>query len=230
MLSDFKPVAFDPYGKRRSRRSVPRWLLLLLCGIAVGVGGVVYVQEYHLPPRLSANESAELRASFQQAESERLRLSKELADTANRLATAVAENKGLADQLATARASAERLRGDLASLVASLPPDPRGGTIEVRAARFAVKDGMLAYAVALSRERAGSKALAGVMQLVLAGESAGGTGTAVKLEPVAIAVAHHEVLRGSLPLPDGLRPRQATIQLLDREGGRLLGMRVIVVR
>jgi hypothetical protein len=37
------------------------------------------------------------------------------------------------------------------------------------------------------------------------------------------------VVRGSLALPEGFRPRQVSIQLLDREGGKLLGMRVLLV-
>jgi hypothetical protein len=38
------------------------------------------------------------------------------------------------------------------------------------------------------------------------------------------------VVRGSLALPDGFRPRQTTVQVLDRPGGKLLGMRVILVK
>ena len=45
MLGSSKPVVFDPYGGRRKRRGVPRWLVLLLLGIAAGAGGVIYVQE-----------------------------------------------------------------------------------------------------------------------------------------------------------------------------------------
>jgi hypothetical protein len=230
MFGQFKPVAFEPYGRRRSRWAVPRWLVLLLGGIAIGAGAVVYVQERHLPPRLSANASAQLRTALEQAEADRLRLKNDLADTAKRLASAVAERKALADELVTSRASAERLHEDVASLVEALPPDPRGGVIEVRMARFAVKNGMLTYDVVLSRERAGGKALTGLMQLVVAGESSRSAASTVNLEPVAIAVGNHQSLRGSLRLPDGFHPRQATVQLLDRVGGRPLGMRVMPVK
>jgi hypothetical protein len=229
MFRQFRPVTFDPYGRRRSRWSVPRWLVLLLGGIAIGAGGVVYVQESHLPPRLSATASAELRTAFERAEAERLRLKNELALTAKQLAAALDEKKALADDLATSRAATERLRNDVAALVAVLPPDPRGGAIAVRAARFAVKDGMLAYDVVLSRDRAGGKTMAGVMQLVVAGESGRGGASTVNLEPVAIAVGHHESLHGTLRLPDGFQPRQTTIKLLDRLGGQLLGTRVMNV-
>ena len=48
----------------------------------------------------------------------------------------------------------QRLRQDIASLVASLPPDPRKAPVAVRAARFEVQGATLAYDVVLSRERA----------------------------------------------------------------------------
>ena len=230
MFGTFKPVAFEPYGRRRSRWGVPRWLLLLLWGIAIGVAGVIYVQERHLPPRLSADATVELRQSFAQADAERLRLKNELADTAKRLAATVVNRKAVADELATSRADADRLREDVASLVAALPPDPRGGAVEVRAARFAVNDGTLTYDVVLSRGRTTGKALTGVMQLVVAGESGRGTATTVNLEPVAITVGNHGSLRGSLRLPEGFQPRQTTIHVLDRAGGKLLGMRVMLVK
>jgi hypothetical protein len=230
MFGTFKPVAFEPYGRRRSRWGVPRWLMLLLFGIAVGAGGVIYVQERYLPPRLSAAATVELRTAFEKAEAERLRLKNELAETTKRLASTVTDKKALGDELEASRAATARLRDDVASLVAALPPDPRGGVIEVRAARFTAKGATLAYDVVLSRERAGDKALAGVMQLVVEGESSRGGATTVNLEPVAISVGTHESLRGSMRLPEGFKAREMTIQLLDRAGGRLLGRRVLPVK
>ena len=38
-----------------------------------------------------------------------------------------------------------------------------------------------------------------------------------------------QVLRGKVALPEGLKPRQVTVQVLDRAGGRPLGMRVLLV-
>jgi hypothetical protein len=209
---------------------MPRWLVLLLAGTAIGAGGVVFVQERYLPPRLSADASAKLRAAFEQADSERQRLKSELAGTARRLESTVAERKGLADELAASRQAVDRLRGDVTSLVASLPPDPRGGTVQVRAARFSTEAGQLLYDVVLSRDRAGSKPLSGVMQLVVAGAPQRGGEATIRLKPVAISVGSVESVRGGLPLPDGFDPRQATINVLDRPDGKLLGMRVMHVK
>lgn len=230
MLGQFKPVAFNPYGRRRSERRVPRWLVLLLTGIAAGAGAVVLVQERYLPPRLSASESSSLRAAFDHAQAERSRLDKELNDTTRRLDAALAEKKGIADELAANKQAVERLRDNLNFLAAALPPDPRGGVVQIRAARFSAEDGKLRYDAVLSRERAGTKPLSGVMQIVVAGSGKRGPETTVKLQPVAITMGSVESVRGGLPLPEGFDPRQATIHVLDRPDGKLLGMRVMNVK
>ena len=230
MLGQSKPIPFDRYGKRRSRWRLPRWLVLLLSGIAVGAGGVVVVQERYLPPRLSASAAASLRSAYEKADAERLRLTSERAETAKRLEAALADKQSLTDELATGRTTAERLRSDVASLVASLPPDPRGGAVEVRSAHFTAQGGKLEYDVVLTRDRPSAKPMSGFMQLVVAGDSAKGSEISVPLKPVALSIGNHEVIRGSLPLPEGFRPKQTTIQVLDRVGGKSLGMRVMPVK
>jgi hypothetical protein len=224
-----KPVAFNPYGRRRAAWRPPRWLVLLLGGIAIGAGGVVFIQERYLPVRLSSDASAKLRSAYEQADADRVRLKRELDVATQRLDTALADKKKLGDEVAANSATQEQLRADLASVVAALPPDPRGGGVEVRAGRFSVKGGNLEYDVVLTRER-GGKPLAGVMQLVVSGESAEGTETSVNLKPVPLSIGSHEVVRGSLPLPPGFRPKQTTVQVADRAANRALGMRVLLVK
>ena len=230
MFGQSRPVSFDPYGRRRSRWRLPRWLVLLLLGIAIGAGGVVVVQERYQPPRLSAEASTNLRAAFDDADAARLRLKGELGDATKRLQAAIADKKDLTDQVAAGRVTADRLRGDLASVVASLPPDPRGATVEVRAARFVAKSGMLSYDVVLTRERGAGKPMPGVVQFAVTGESARGSETTITPQAFAVSIGAHESVHGNLPLPEGFKPRQTTIQVLDRAGGKLLGMRVMLVK
>jgi len=225
-----RPAMFDSLGSRRPRRRVPGWLWLLLGGVLAGAAGVIAVQERYLPPRLSAAESATLRQSYAQADGERQRLKDELAQNQQRLQTALAEKGKLGDELAGSRSLADRLRDDLASVLQSLPPDPRGGSVEVRAGQFNARDGALDYQIVLLREGSPRKPLAGVMQLTVVGESARGTPTTLALKPIALNLGSHEVMRGSLPLPEGFKPRQTTVQVLDGVAGKPLGMRVLLVR
>jgi hypothetical protein len=229
MLENFKPVVFDPY--RRQRRSpwrVPPWLVLLVIGGAIGAGGVVAVQEQWLPPRLSASESQALRTQLAQAQAERDRANADLAAATLKMDSALAERKSIADELAADRERTKNSRADNEFLIASLPPDPRGGVVEVRAARLSRQRGALDYEVLLTRGKGANQPVAGVMQFVVSG-LAGGVERHITLEPIKVSVNSTLSLRGSLPLPETFNPRQTTIQVLDRVGGKLLGMRVMLV-
>jgi hypothetical protein len=230
MFGQSKPVVLQSYGNRRKRGRPPRWLVLLLSGMALGALAVVVVQERYLPPRLSASESTQLRKSYEDTNAERLRLQQALGDASQKLGTALDAQKTLAADLTASRSTAERLQGDLSTVVAALPPDPRGSSVEVRAGRFTSKGGMLVYDVVLTRERANAKPMAGVLQLTVAGQPARGTETTVALKPVTVALGSHEIVRGSQPLPEGFRPRETTVRVLDRVAGTPLGMRVMLVR
>lgn len=230
MFGRSKPVVLESYGHRRKRGRPPRWLVLLLSGVAVGVAGVLVVQQRYLPPRLSASESSKLRAAYDSTEAERQRLQLALGDTERKLAATTSQNKALQDELAGSRTRIERLSQDLATTVEALPPDPRGGTVEVRAGKFTVRGGALVYDVVLARDRAGNKPTTGVMQLQVVGSSAKSPQATVALKPVPVSFTSHEVVSGSQPLPEGFKAREATIQVLDRPAGRALGMRVMLVK
>lgn len=230
MLGNSKPVPFDPYRGRRSRGGLPRWLILLLAGMAAGGAGVVYVQARYLPPRLSAQETETLRTSFETAEAARLRLQGELTQVTQQLQTALADKKKATEERTASTATSERLRLDMATLIAALPPDPRGGSVQVRAAQFVAKGGGVAYDVVLTRDRGASAPMNGVVQFVVAGVSSRGVDTALSPQQVSVVMGSHEVVRGNLAMPEGFKPREATIQVLDRSGGRSLGMRVLPVK
>lgn len=230
MFGRSRPMMFDSLGTRRSRGRVPPWLMWLLLGLVLGAAGVVLVQERYLPPRLSASESTTLRNAYDRAEDARRRLKTELDQAQTQLQQALAEKTTLAEQLDKTQANAAKLSDDLASVVRSLPPDPRGGRIEIRAAQFSASAGSLDYEVVLMRDAKPGKPVRRVMQLVVAGEAARGAPTTLAPDPIGFSLDSHEVLRGSLPLPEGFKPRQTTVQVLDAIGGKLLGMRVLFVR
>lgn len=229
MPENFKPVAFEPYGRRRSGFRLPRWLLLLLLGAASGIAGVIFVQERLMAPRLSAGESSELRAKLAQTETERDRLQADLAATTKQLQSTQAERSTLANDLAADRERTKNSRADFEFLVASLPPDPRGSSVEVRAARLVRQRGALGYEVLLTRGKNAPAQVAGVMQFVVTGLT-NGVERHLTLEPIKINVSSHQSLRGTLPLPESFTPKLTTVNLLDKVGGKPLGMRVLYVQ
>lgn len=225
------PVVFEPQGYRKRRSwGIPRWLVLLLVGIAIGAGGLLYVQEEYLPPRLSPAESQHLQARVGELEDELRQLRVSLDETARQLQASESETKRLSGALAAEREQTQRLRQDIALFEAVLPPDPREGAVGVRAARLRNDDGRLAYHVLLTRDTKGSKPFRGVMELVVSGARPGGANATVTLDPVDVNLASYEHLQGALPLPEGFTARQTTIRVLDTPNGRLQGMRVINVR
>jgi hypothetical protein len=230
MFGRSKPVVIS-YSRRRAGPRVPRWLVLLALGIAAGAGGLWLAQEKWLPPRLSADASRELRANFEQADAERKSLAGQLAATTRELQAAQATVQGQTQELAAPRAEAQKLRDDMAALIGALPADPRGGAVEVRAGRFAAQGNALAYDLVLTRDaKLAATPLAASLQMNVLGLTPRGAETTVALKPVDISVGGHALVRGTLPLPDGVRPRQVTVQVLDAPGGKLLGMRILTVK
>lgn len=219
MFGRSRPGSFQLYGKRRSRWRPPRWLVLLAVGMGLGAAGVIVVQERYLPPRLSASASTALQAAYTEADAER-----------QRLRTADEERAQLAQALDRSRVAEEALRLDLALAVGALPPDPRGGAVELRAWRFETRQGRLDYEVLLTRDGPNEPPTPGVVQLTVAGESAGGGASTLTPEPITLSLGTHRVVRGRLPLPAGMQARQVTVQVLDRAGGKALGTRVFYVR
>ena len=73
------------------------------------------------------------------------------------------------------------------------------------------------------------KPMAAVLQIVVAGATARGTETSTPASSSEVTVGEHQSVRGSIALPAGFKPREATITLLDKPGGKRLGMRVIRV-
>ncbi len=231
MFRRSRAPTFFRHGQRRSRWRLPRWLWLLLLGAALGAGAVVVVQQKVLPPRLTAQASSQLSTAFDVAEAQRVRLAQALTVATAQLTEAQDARQVLTQELAASRTAAERQRGDLAAVVESLPPDPRAGAVAVRALRFVGSGGgQLAYDVVLTREKATARPLAAVMQLVVSGDSARRGETSVTLPPVALALGLHAVLRGTLPLPEGFKPRQVNVRILSGLAGPLLGLRVGLVR
>lgn len=238
------PVVFDrhAYGRKRSAFPIPRWLIILLIGVAAGAGGLLYWQENYGPPRLTVEESQRL-LSEKEKESRRLKterdsiegergsLQSRLDETSRQLETTRAENAKLSTDLGAARERIDKLQADVSLFEQAMPPDPRGGAVAVRSVRLTRESGGLGYHVLLTREREGARAFKGVMELIVAGARAGGRNDTISVKPVVpVGFESYQHLHGTAALPADFTPNQATIRVLDAPGGKQVGMRVFNVK
>jgi cell division protein FtsB len=106
----FKPSIYQP--GRRNRR-LPRWLVLLGIGIAVGAGGVVFLQTNYGPPHLSTEQSEQVRSELNAATLERQRLQAQIDDLQRQLETSRA-----------AQAQAQNQSAPIASQPVIAPAEP----------------------------------------------------------------------------------------------------------
>ena len=223
------PVYLESGGYRR-KRAVPRWLIILVAGAALGAGAVLYAQ--HLGPRrLTLEESKTFQDRTGALERENARLKADVSDKERLLQAARDEGARLTTEARAARETAETLKKGLALFEQVLPPDPRAGIVAVRAAKFGAEGESLGYQVLLTRDAAARKPLKGVVEVLVAGRRPGGRDETIGPDPVPLAFENSYLhVRGSLPLPAGFTSQQATVRVLDGEGGKLLGMRVFNVR
>ena len=182
------------------------------------------MQQRVLPPRLSVEDPNGCRTSTSTPTSTASARS-ELASLKARFETATAEGRKREEELAAARQALEP-RADTAVLVAALPPDPRGGDVEVRAARFQASGSTLEYDLVLTRRGGpGAAARRAAARFTVAGSPPAGARPRWR-SPVALSVGAQRCC-AARSLPEDFRPRQTTV-VGDRPRQRALGMRVLV--
>jgi hypothetical protein len=219
----FKPV---PYQRQRPPRRVPRWLILLLLGVAGGAGGLWYAQENYLPPRLSLPETLKLRGDLQSTSEERDKLREELKQTSEKLSLSESRSKKAQSDLASSQQTTDKLQKNMSQLLAALPPDPRGGPIGIRAASFSPASGQLNYNIIFTKATKTADTFRGVAQLVVTGRRGSGREETLTLNPMPMSLEAFEQLTGALPLPDGFSPKEVMVRVLKGPGGDLMAMRV----
>ncbi len=219
----FKPT---PYRGRRNPQRVPKWLLLLVLGMALGAAGLWYVQTNHMPARLSAGESEQLRADLATAQSERDKFFAESKQASDKLAVAQGREKKAQDDLLVVTKTNERLQKDLSLFVSALPPDPRGGAVGIRTASFSNVAQQLNYSMIFTRPGKSTESFKGVVELVLIGTRGTSSQATITLKPLPLEMDAYQQLAGQAPLPAGLNPREVTVRVLRSAGGELVSMRV----
>ncbi|HLV29025.1 MAG TPA: hypothetical protein VKY60_07870 [Burkholderiaceae bacterium] len=229
MFGSSKRQAFRPtaYGTSR-RRGIPRWLVLMLTGIVLGAGGLLFLQKSYGPTRLTVEQSEQLHYDLNSANMDKQRLQTQLNQHIQELKEANTRIQSQEVALRERQAEIDKLTSDVALFVETAPEDPRGTSPGIRAVTFNFEDGQLDYHILVMQD-AGSGPFTGEVTLVAAGRYSNGRNGTEELAPFPISLERYAHLQGTVEVPEGFTPREVTIQIRAKGSERVSAMRVIRV-
>ncbi|HUH60501.1 MAG TPA: DUF6776 family protein [Candidimonas sp.] len=206
----FKPTA---YGTTRHTRRVPRWLVLMLSGVVLGAGGLLFLQKSYGPTRLTVEQSEQLHYDLNSANMDKQRLqsqlgqqTRDLKETRSGLDTQTAEVKGLKEQVS-------KLTADLQLFADAMPADPRGTSPGIRAASFKNEAGQLDYQILVMQDEGKTEVFSGEVELVVNGRYGSGKSANLDVPPFTIELEQYAHVHGAAPLPEGFTARQVTVKI-----------------
>jgi len=226
----FRPAHFRPSHGLRRRRGVPRWLLVLLAGVALGAGGVLFVAASYGPARLSVAESEQMYRSLNAATLENQRLQEQLGQAEQLRQQAQTQTAANQLELEAMRTKLAAQQADILALVARLPPDPRGTSPGIPAATFRNLDNRLDYQVLIVQNEQAASNFTGKMTLIVEGSYPGGRTATLDLPAVDVSIGRYGFVNGQAPLPATFTARQATIRLTQGAQSRSAATRTLLVR
>lgn len=224
----FKPT---PYGYTRRSRGIPRWLLLLITGIVLGAGGVLFLQRSYGPQRLTVEQSEQLRMDLNTANLENQRLNTESKTLRQDLGKAQAAQKDQSAQVEQLRKHAADMEAGVASLIAAIPPDPRGSSPGIRSTDMILHDDGLHYQILLIQDpRKGEtdiQNLRGEVKLIGIGTYPNGNSAYVPLGTQALDMGRYTVVEGQAELPKAYRLHQVTVQIMAEGSDKVIATRTV---
>jgi ribosomal protein L29 len=234
MFRSSKRQAFTPtaYGSSRRKRRVPRWLVLILTGIVLGVGGLLFLQTSYGPTRLTVEQSEQLHYDLNSANMDKQRLQSDLAQQERELVQLRAQLQAQSNELDSARAELETVKEDIFRFADAMPPDPRGTSPGVNSALFTYDEGAeaLHYSLLIMQDKdKADKPFKGSVRFSITGRYPNGRTGTVELPAIDLNLERYVHVDGSAPLPDRLSPRQVTVDVLNADG-RQVATRILNVR
>src|SRR5690625_784223 len=233
MLRSRKP-AFrpSPYGYSRRKRRIPRWLMLMIVGVVIGVGGVLFVQESYGPARLTVEESERLHFDLNAATSEVQRLKTELGQSQRELSQTQQQLEEQTEQIEQHDAIVSQLEKDIAFFARNAPEDPRGTSPGIRAAQFRHQgdDEALNYEILLMQDSPDDDEFTGTLHFNVQGRYPNGRTGYIDLDPIPIVLGYYLQADGSTDLPSGFSPRQVTVQVKAEDSDSVVATRILNVR
>lgn len=230
MFGSSKRQAFRPtaYGSSR-RRGIPRWLVLLLTGIVLGAGGLLFLQKSYGPTRLTVEQSEQLHYDLNSANMDKQRLQSQLNQHIQELKEANARIQSQDTELRERQTEIDRLSSDVALFTETAPSDPRGTSPGIRAVSFNFADGQLDYHILVMQDADKVEPFSGEVTLTAAGRYSNGRNANEELAPFPISLERYTHLQGTVEVPEGFTPREVTIQIRADGSDRVSAMRVIRV-
>jgi cell division protein FtsL len=211
----FKPT---PYGYTRRSRGIPRWLLLLITGIVLGAGGVLFLQRSYGPQRLTIEQSEQLRTDLNTSNMENQRLTADAKKLREALGQSQKTEKTASQGMKQARLHAADMQASVASLIEAIPADPRKGTPGIRAGDMVLSKDGLHYQVLLIQDipqgQTEAPKLRGTVKLVAMGTYPNGNRGSQDVISQPLDMGRYTVIKGDwTDLPKGFRPFQVAIQI-----------------
>ncbi len=227
----FKPT---PYGYTRRSRGIPRWLLLLITGVILGAGGVLFLQRSYGPQRLTVEQSEQLRTDLNTANLESQRLSAEAEKIRAQIKQARQDQQEQAARAEQLRKQAADMEAGVASLIQAIPPDPRGTSPGIRGADMVARDGGVDYRILLIQDlpegQTEAPTLRGQIRLIAQGSYPNGNAAHVELATQPLDMGRYIVVEGRAELPNkAFRPRQVTIQVMAEGSDKIIATRTFHV-
>lgn len=222
----FKPTA---YGTTRRQRRIPRWLVLMLAGVVLGAGGLLFLQKSYGPVRLTVEQSEQLHYDLNSVNMDRQRLQSDLNRQGRELTDLRARLNDQSAGLEQAKAQVETLAKDVELFATAMPADPRGTSPGIRAASFDAEADTLNYAILIMQDEGKTDRFTGKVKLVVAGRHANRRSGNIDLPEFDISLERYTHARGALPLPEGFTPRQVTIQIMRDGSDKVVATRTIRV-
>lgn len=234
MFRSSKRQAFTPtaYGSSRRKRRIPRWLVLILTGVVLGAGGLLFLQKSYGPTRLTVEQSEQLHYDLNSANMDKQRLQSELTQQTRDLTQARARLEAQDKELESVRAQLATVSEDIFRFADAMPPDPRGTSPGINSATFGynAQEEALTYSMLIMQDKGKADTpFKGAIEMSVTGRYPNGRNGTVELPAIAIELGRYIHAEGAIPLPDSLKPRQVTVKVLDA-AGKLAATRILNVR
>lgn len=224
----FKPTA---YGHTRRKRRIPRWLVLMITGMVLGAGGLLFIQKSYGPQMLTVEQSQQLHDELNAAKAENQRLQSRVTLAERERDISLTQVTESTEKLAKHDSIVSQLEQDLVLFAAAMPADPRGTSPGVRAADFTNADGELNYNILLMQDSADAATFTGTLVLNIQGRYPNGRTGYIDSEPIPLEFGRYVHAQGEVELPSGMTARQVTIQVYaEGNTDRTVAMRIINVR